>query len=58
MASPAAMPSPNFLSDNHSFVAVEEHGEDRGDEEEYDVHDSENPGRFQHGAVLIDVGGP
>jgi hypothetical protein len=37
---------------------MEEECQDEGDEEKYDVHDTKHPGRFEHGAILVDVGMP
>jgi hypothetical protein len=59
VASPAAMTSHTCLFDYHCLlVSMEEECQDEGDEEKYDVHDTKHPGRFEHGAILVDVGMP
>ena len=60
VASSAAMAvsSPNLFGNDHSFVTMEEEGENEGPKEKDGVHDCKCPRGFQHSAIFVDVGSP
>ena len=56
MTSAAAVtPSPRLFDYHCLLMPVQEQCQDEGDEEKYDVHDTEDPGSFEHCAILVDV---